>query len=77
MGIGISTWRLARVVAMSGQLGVVSCTSIDVILARRLQDGDPDGAMRRALKQFPFPEIAERIVKDYYIPGGRSSDAPY
>lgn len=54
MGAAVSDWRLARAVAACGQLGVVSGTGIDTILIRRLQDGDPDGAMRRAMAHFPI-----------------------
>src|SRR5208337_4824587 len=43
MGAGVSSWRLAQAVSKLGQLGVVSGTALDVILARRLQDGDPGG----------------------------------
>lgn len=77
MGIGASTWRLARTVSQAGHLGVVSGVGLDTILARRLQDGDPDGTMRRALAQFPIPRIAETILATYYIPGGKAPDAPY
>ena len=49
MGVGVSNWRLANAVSSRGQLGVVSGTALDVVLARRLQDGDPGGHMRRAL----------------------------
>ena len=45
MGAGVSSWRLARAVSSTGQLGVVSGTALDVILARRLQEGDP-GVLR-------------------------------
>jgi nitronate monooxygenase len=77
MGIGASNWRLARTVSLAGHLGVVSGVGLDTILARRLQDGDPDGHMRRALAQFPVPEIAERILQSWFIPGGKAPDAPY
>ena len=53
MGAGVSNWVLARAVSKTGQLGVVSGTALDSILARRLQTGDLDGAMRRALAAFP------------------------
>ena len=55
MGAGVSNWRLANAVSRLGQLGVVSGTALDQIFARRLQDGDPDGHMRRAVAHFPFP----------------------
>ena len=77
MGAGVSSWRLARSVSGLGQLGVVSGTALDLIFARRLQDGDPGGHMRHGLDQFPVPEIAERIWQTYYIPGGRAERAPY
>lgn len=77
MGAGVSSWRLARAVSSTGQLGVVSGTALDVILARRLQLGDPGGHMRFALEHFPSPEIAQRILDKYFIPGGKPADAPY
>lgn len=77
MGAGVSSWVLARAVSKLGQLGVVSGTALDEILARRLQDGDPGGHMLRALQAFPFPAIAERIYSTYHIPGGKAATASY
>ncbi len=77
MGAGVSSWRLARAVSKLGQLGVVSGTALDSILARRLQDGDPGGHMRHGLDHFPIPEIAERIWQTYHIAGGKTERAPY
>lgn len=77
MGAGISSWRLARAVSRLGQLGVVSGTALDQILARRLQDGDPGGHMRHGLNRFPFPEMAERVWLNYYIPGGKRENQSY
>lgn len=77
MGAGVSDWRLARAVSLTGQLGVVSGTALAAILARRLQIGDPDGRMRHALKHFPVPGIADRILADYYIPDGKAPGAPF
>ena len=77
MGAGISSWRLARVVSELGQLGVVSGTALDAILARRLQDGDPGGHLRRALDHFPFPKMAAAVGRAYYIPGGKPEGASY
>ena len=77
MGAGVSNWRLARAVSQLGQLGVVSGTALDVILARRLQEGDPDGDMRRALARFPIPGMAQRALDRYFIPGGKPSDQPF
>jgi len=72
MGVGISDWRLARSVSRLGQLGVVSGTALDQILVRRLQMGDPDGHMRRALDHFPVPLLAERVWETYYVRGGKA-----
>jgi len=77
MGAGVSDWRLARAVSKTGQLGVVSGVALDQIFARRLQDGDPGGHMRRALDSFPFHAMAERIWNWLYIPGGKRPDEPY
>lgn len=70
MGVGVSSWQLARAVASRDQLGVVSGTAVTVSLARRLQRGDPDGDMRRALEAFPSREIADRILERYFDASG-------
>src|SRR5262245_55433046 len=70
MGIAVSNWQLARAVSRLGELGVVSGTLLAAVLARRLQEGDPGGDMRRALEHFPIPTIAERVLTDYYRPEG-------
>ncbi len=77
MGVGVSNWRLAQAVSKVGQLGVVSGTALDQVLARRLQDGDPGGDIRRALANFPFPAMARRIQDALFIPGGKPPAAPY
>lgn len=77
MGLGISNWRLARAVSTLGQLGVVSGTAIDLILSRRLQEGDPGGHMRRALAAFPVPQVASRVLARYFIEGGKSPGQPF
>ncbi len=77
MGAGVSSWRLAQAVSRLGQLGVVSGTALDVIFARRLQDGDPGGHMRRGLDHFPLLEVAERVWRTHYIPGGKAATASY
>jgi len=74
MGAAVSDWRLAHAVSSYGQLGVVSGTALDIILARRLQMGDPGGHMRRALAAFPFPDVAKRIVERYFVEGGKGED---
>src|ERR1035437_9840214 len=77
MGAGVSNWRLAQAVSRIGQLGLVSGTALDQILARRLQDGDSGGHMRRGLDAFPCRPMAERVWRSYFIPGGRGERAPY
>lgn len=77
MGVAVSSWRLARAVSAVGGLGVVSGTALDVVLARRLQDGDPDGDARRALAAFPVPAVADRVLSRYLLPGGRPPGQPY
>ncbi|MBS0196503.1 MAG: nitronate monooxygenase [Planctomycetes bacterium] len=77
MGAGVSDWRLARAVSSLGQLGVVSGTALDVIMARRLQLGDLGGHVRRALDAFPVPGVAQRILDRYFIPGGKPADKPF
>jgi nitronate monooxygenase len=71
MGVAVSSWRLARAVSLRGQLGVVSGTAIDTVVARRLQQGDPGGHLREAFAAFPVREIAARVWDRYHIEGGR------
>lgn len=77
MGAGVSDWRLARTVSKNGALGVVSGTAIDAILARRLQLGDPEGNMRKAMNAFPFPEISDKVWDKYFIEGGKSKETSF
>jgi len=59
MGAGVSNWELASAVSRSGQLGVVSGTGIEAILAGRLQSGDEgedyyaESLIDRALARWP------------------------
>jgi len=77
MGVAVSSWRLARAVSARGHLGVVSGTALDVVLARRLQLGDPDGEVRRALRAFPDPALAAEVLNRYFVAGGKQADAPF
>ncbi|MFJ6700260.1 hypothetical protein ACIQM4_30015 [Streptomyces sp. NPDC091272] len=77
MGVGVSGWRLARAVSRTGQLGVVSGTALDVLLARTLQLGDPGGHLRRALAAFPYPELAAAVLERYHVPGGVGGHRPF
>lgn len=77
MGVAVSSWSLARTVSMRGQLGVVSGTALDLVIARRLQLGDIGGHIEEALAHFPVPEIAERVWNRYFIKGGKDPHAPF
>lgn len=77
MGIAVSSWALARAVSRRGHLGVVSGTALDAVVARRLQDGDAGGHLRRALAHFPSQTIARRILATYFLEGGRPKGRPY
>ncbi len=77
MGVAVSNWKLANAVAKLGQLGVVSGTALDVVMVRRLQDGDIGGHIRRAFDHFPFKKMAERLWEKYFVPGGKTESASY
>ncbi|HEX6308127.1 MAG TPA: nitronate monooxygenase [Longimicrobiales bacterium] len=76
MGVGVSSWLLARTVSLRGQLGVVSGTAIDSLVVRRLQDGDAGGHVRRAFERFPLPAAAAAALRSYFLADGRDG-APY
>ncbi|MDX6244420.1 MAG: hypothetical protein QOE76_2143 [Frankiales bacterium] len=77
MGVAVSSWQLAAAVSRTGQLGVVSGTALDIVLARRLQDGDPGGHLRRALSAFPRPDVVEWLLARYFRPEGRLPGVGY
>lgn len=77
MGVAVSGWRLARAVSSLGHLGVVSGTALDVVLARRLQCGDPDGELRRAFDAFPDADVAREVWARYFVPGGKAPQAAF
>lgn len=77
MGAGVSDWKLAKAVSQMGCLGVVSGTALDNIFARRLQQGDPNGHMRRAMAHFPNPKIVSRVLDKYFIPNGKKETDPF
>lgn len=77
MGIAVSNWALARAVSQAGQLGVVSGTSLDTVMVRRLADGDPGGHIWRAFQHFPDPELARRTYQKHHRPEGRNPGTPY
>lgn len=75
--MAVSSWRLACAVSSQGQLGVVSGTALDAVLARRLQLGDPEGHYREAFDHFPIRDIAESVWNRYFVPGGKETHTPY
>lgn len=77
MGVSISGWQLAGAVAREGQMGVVSGISLDEVMIRKLQLGDKDGHIRRALEHFPIKNIIQRILNKFYIEGGKPIDQPF
>jgi NAD(P)H-dependent flavin oxidoreductase YrpB (nitropropane dioxygenase family) len=77
MGVGVSGWRLARAVSLTGQLGVVSGVALDTLMARRLQLGDPGGHVRRALAKFPHAGVAGQILDRYFVAGGIGPEEPF
>ena len=77
MGIGVSSWTLARAVSRLGHLGVVSGTAVDTVMIRRLQDGDEGGHVRRAMREFPIPDVCEHLLRRYYLAPGRRGNTPY
>jgi NAD(P)H-dependent flavin oxidoreductase YrpB (nitropropane dioxygenase family) len=76
MGIAVSSWCLARAVAISGEIGVVSATAIDSVLVRELQNGDPNGRLR-VLESYPDQEIVSHLRDRYFVEGGKSAEKPY
>lgn len=77
MGVAVSDWRLAKAVSKQGQLGVVSGTALDTVLVRRLQLGDKEGHIRRALNSFPCQETTQKILDKYFIEGGKEENTSF
>ena len=77
MGIAVSSWQLAKEVSIAGELGVISGTAIDSVVARRLQDGDLTGDIRRAMAAYPHQETIKEITDRFYNEGGREEGKPY
>ncbi len=77
MGVAVSSWPLASAVSRRGQIGVVSGTALDTVLARRLQLGDVGGHIKDALANFPIKEMADRVWARYFVAGGKAPGAPF
>ena len=79
MGVGISSWQLARSVAEAGEkigrpvLGVVSGTGLAITMVLRLRRGDSD--TRRALEAFPVQEVAQGVIERYWLNTDRSAQS--
>jgi hypothetical protein len=75
MAVGVSTWQLARAVAIAGEklgrpvLGVVSGTGVSDLMIQRLQRGDPDTL--RALTNYD-PALTGELLEVY----GSSAPGP-
>ncbi len=76
MGIAISGWPLARAVARTGQLGVVSGTAIDTVFVRRLQDFGVDRSLQAVLDRFPLQAIVQEVL-ERFAATKRRIGAPY
>lgn len=77
MGVGISSWQLARTVAKAGGLGVISGVAPDLLLARWLQDGDANGEVRAAMADYPDPDFVTQTIRRFHREGGRRPGQPY
>ncbi len=83
MGVYVSNWRLAKMVAMQrpGEtVGTVSGTALDVVYVRLLQLGDPGGHAQRALRAFDEKfdvTIGQSLCDRYLIAGGKEPDARF
>lgn len=71
MGINVSSPGLANTVSGISEseyetLGTISWTTLDRVVARQLQIGWIDAQnIITALSDFPFPEVAERVIQKY------------
>ncbi len=76
MGIAVSSWQLASAVAQYGHVGIVSGTSLEGVMVRELQEGDPSNR-RQVLRDYPDQEIVKYILDRFFVPGGKDEDEPY
>lgn len=77
MGVGVSNYILAKEVAINEGLGVTSGVALETVMIRRLQNGDKNGDIRFALKQFPDEEFSRWIVDTYFISEGKKTNEKY
>jgi len=73
MGAGVSGYTLANAVSSEDDaMGVVSGTALDVIMARRLQQGNTE--VRDALLEYPDKEFAQKVIDRYFVDGGKTEE---
>ncbi len=77
MGVAVSNYKLANAVSKEGGLGVISGTGIEIIVLARLQEGDVNGDVQRALAHFPDQVIAGKLIEKYYVENGIAKEKPY
>lgn len=76
MGVNISSPRLAATVSAASRpgretLGTISGTAVDRVMARMLQMGGTNAdKIIQALSDFPFPIVAEKVIKKYHLKPG-------
>jgi nitronate monooxygenase len=67
MGVSVSDYNLARAVSLNKYcLGVVSGTTLNEIMVRKLQRGDPTGEIREALSTFPDQNTVDKIIETFF-----------
>ncbi|MEI6712010.1 MAG: hypothetical protein WCK88_07805 [bacterium] len=72
MGVNVSSPRLAATISGASRpgretLGTISGTAVERVMARMLQMGGTDADnIIQALADFPFPEVAEKVIKKYH-----------
>jgi len=70
MGVYVSGSPLTQAVSLNGQQGTLSGTMLERVLAFKLQMGDIGGDIRRALSDFPFPNIKDMVLEKFFLEGG-------
>src|SRR5690606_23178704 len=76
MGVGVSSWRLARRVAELGRFGVVSGTGIDTVLVREFQPVDRYGRLR-VFADDTDAEIWAWLRVWFFVEGGVAEGTTY
>ncbi len=77
MGVNISDWLLSKTLSLLGQIGTLSGTALERVVACILQNGDHGEHIRRAFSHFPFPEHTEKVLNAYFVKGGITKGTPF